>query len=179
MEALKTALFEDPLWIYVALGAVEAILLLRWRARGTGRIDRALLVAPILAGLVFITAALVVTDPEQIRAACDEITRAVNRREPASIARYLDTEFGGAFHTPDSALRQLDNNIERHNVTNVRFKIMDLDFMEDRAFTKLRTRVMAALGSASLDWRISWIKRPDGWRIIHVDRPRFVRSLVD
>lgn len=179
MEALKTALFEDPLWIYVALGAVEAILLLRWRARGTGRIDHALLVAPILAGFVFTTAALVVTDREQIRAACDEIARAVNRRELAPVARYLDSEFAGAFHTPDSAIRQLGNEIKRHDVTNVRFKIMDLDFMEDQAFMKLRTRVTAALGSASLNWRISWIKRPDGWRIIHVDRPQFVRSLVD
>ena len=184
MDSLKTALFENPLGIYIALGAAEVVLLLIWRARRTKRSAAALAAGPILAGIVLLVAALVVTNREQIQSACDEIAEAVNHRDLASVERHLDEDFAGPYQPTEKLIRLADNAIRQYNLNTISLRILNLEFTDRQAIMKLRTwfRVGTTgdeeIGHAVLDWKIFWIQRPDGWRIIEVDRPIRARSLA-
>jgi len=185
VDSLKTALFEEPLGIYIALGAAEVVLLLIWRARRTKRTAAALAAGPILAGIVLLVATLVVTNREQIQSACDEIAEAVNHSDPATVERYLDENFAGPYRPTEKAIRLADKAIRRYNLNAISLKILNLEFTDRQATMKLRTWVRVGItgdevvGQAVLDWKIFWIKRPDGWRIIEVDRPIHARSLAE
>ncbi len=184
MDPLKTALFEDPLGIYIALGTAEVVLLLIWRTRRIKRSAAALAAGAILAGIVLLVAALVVTNREQIQSACDEIAEAVNHRDLASVGRHLDENFVGPYQPTEKLIRLADNAIRQYNLNTISLRILNLELTDRQAIMKLRTwfRVGTAgdeeIGHAVLDWKIFWIKRPNGWRIIEVDRPIHARSLA-
>ena len=73
MNTITTALFEDPIWIYIALAAAMAALVALWRVWPGRRMAIALLVPPALAAAVIAVSTAVVTDRERLTAAARAI----------------------------------------------------------------------------------------------------------
>ena len=90
MEALQTALFENPLGIYIALAIVAVLGLISYQNWRTFKSAWLTIVALIAGATVFTVSTLVVTDREKIRAACDEIAKALNNRNMLIVEHFLD-----------------------------------------------------------------------------------------
>jgi len=74
---MSETFFENPLYVYIALGLVEVVLLGIWFERRAPGAARAMIVPPVLAGVVALMAHWVVTDREQIQTASQDIAEAI------------------------------------------------------------------------------------------------------
>jgi len=172
VEILKTALLEDPFWIYVALGCVEAIMFLIWRAMRTSRSAWALIFPPAAAAAGLGISTLIATDREQIRTACTQIVAAVEKRDMQTAGSFLDESFSGPYESREKAIGWVDRNVKQHEVSAVAAKILDLEIRGDLASMRLRTWVTTrTFGTIPMDWRLIWTRRPQGWLISSVSRP--------
>lgn len=174
MEALETALFENPLGIYIALWIIAILGLVSY---GVWRTLRAAwpTAAAIVAGLiVFTVSTLVVTDREQISAATDEIITALNNRDMLVVEHYLDDEFAGkrGYSTREKAIKWLSSNLKQHRISDIRHKILDLKVRDDLANMALRSDMKTGtVGLVRLNWRVIWIKRSDRWLVYKASGP--------
>jgi len=176
VETFKTALLEDPFWIYVALGLIEAILLLVWRARRTRRSAWTLVFPSAAAAVVLGISTLIATDREQIRSACDQIVAAVEDRDMRTAGSFLDEDFSGPYGPRADAILWVDTNVETHDVTTVMYKILDLEIRGEEASMRLRTWVTTrTYGRIPMDWRITWTRRGRGWLISSASEPDMPR----
>ena len=188
MEALKRALFEDPLTIYVGLGMIEIVLLAVWRRYMTPRRLLALAGPLLLAGGVFLVERMVVTDAELIVAALEEIAESTSADPPdlGPIGTYLDRDVKvditimpwvtGTLDR-DKALKTWPSLLSTFNVVSTVIRNVEVEVNGDSARARFATDVTwrntkkgAELGS-QLNWTINWIRRDGGWRIIGVDPP--------
>lgn len=174
MEALKTALFENPLGIYIALAIVGASGLVSYQTWRTLRSTWPTAVALVAGAMVFAVSTLVVTDREKIRATCDEIAEAISSRNTVVVEFFLDKDFAGwrQARTRKKAIRWITGNLEEYRVTSVEFKILDLNVRDDLATMLVRSDITSETFPAMrLNWRVVWIKRSTGWLVYKVNGP--------
>ena len=174
MEALQTALFENPLGIYIALAIVAALGLVSYQNWRTFRSAWPTAVALVAGAMVFAVSTLVVTDREKIRAACDDIAEAINNRNTVVVEFLLDKDFVGLDQTQTrkKAIRRLIRNLEEYEVTGLEYKILDLNVRDDLATMLVRSDITSKTFPAMrLNWRVVWIKRSTGWLVYKVSGP--------
>ena len=186
MEALKRALFEDPLTIYVGLGMIEIVLLAVWRRYMTPRRLLALAGPLLLAGGVFLVERMVVTDAELIVTALEEIAESASADSPdmVPIRTYVDGNIrvdirpwvSGTLNR-DKALKEWQNLLDDHNVVSVVISGVDVEVNGDSARAKFTTNITwrnSRKGpevTSQFKWTVDWVRRAGGWRIIGVDPP--------
>ncbi len=177
METIKTALFEDPFYIYLGLGFGWLVLLAIWYERRGRNWALSLLIPVALAGAVFAISTIVETDREQITRALNEIADDAVAGSTAAGELYLDDEYRGFGGSKEGIISRAGNAIDRYAVEQVGFVNLRVEVDGDRAETVFSTVVTfagtaAGTGRVSLMWNIQWVRRPDGWRIIDMDTPR-------
>ena len=135
MESIQTALFEEPLVIYIILGIIAIVGLVIFKKQRTRKSARTLLLALASGAAVFAISTLVVTDREQIYAATDEIALAINSDNIQSVERFIDDDFAakGPYATRAKAIRWIKHNIKQFEITNVTLTIISLDIPSDQA----------------------------------------------
>ena len=190
MEWLKTAVFENPVYLYLALACAEMVLVFLWRAGKTWRTAAAMAVPILLAGAVFVVEAVVVTDREQITAALREIVRDAGARGQAAsefqvLATYLDQNVqvdlaghGGANLDKDRLLTRARAVAKQFNLRRVELVRPEVQIDEQKARVSFGTIVSYAHktfgeGRASIRWQLHWAKKGGAWRIVRVDPPEF------
>jgi hypothetical protein len=177
MAGIKTALLEEPFYIYVALGFAELVLAAIWRERRGRRWALALLVPPVLAGMVFAVEAAVETDREQITRALREIAADAEAGSTAAGARYLDDAYDGFGGSREGVVSHAERTLRSFEIAHVGFVNLRVDVDGRRARTTFssiigfRSRGGGAEGKTSLVWDIQWVRREQGWRIIEIARP--------
>jgi len=176
MNTLKTALFENPTYIYIGLAFVFIILLAIWHEKRSKQWLLISLIPLVLAGLVFLLPMLVKTDREQIVLAVKEIAVDVEAGSADKGAFYLDESYRG-FHGSKPALVMFaDLAIKRYKIGNVRIQKLKVDVEDSRAKSRIVTILDFAAegmeGKTSIIWNLHWIKREDGWRIIEIEEPQ-------
>ncbi len=174
MEAMQTALFEDPLAIYIGLGCIAAIGLVYFGFQGTFKSARPLFFAIFAAAAVFAISTLVVTEREKIVSVCDQIAAAINEDRPGDVGRFLDENFSGpGKKTPISrkaASGHIAHQLKYYQVTSVKYKTLKLDLRSGAADMRVYTDVVSGkLPVTRLLWDVTWIKRSDRWLIQKVD----------
>jgi hypothetical protein len=172
MEGLRRALFEDPLYIYIALGFAELVLAVIWHEKRTGRAMAALLVPPVLAVGVWALAAAVVTDREQIIAASEAIARDVESGSLDAAEEYLDDEYGGFGGDKQGVLAVTREALKAYPIKKIGFTRMEIAIEEDRAAMHAGTMVTLEGGKVPVAFDVEWVKRPAGWRILSVSEPQ-------
>lgn len=186
MQALRRALFEDPLTIYVALGMIEIVLLAVWHRSMTPRRLLVLAAPLLLGGGVFWIERLVVTDGEVIVAALEEIAEGVSADPPdlgpartylgddAAVDLALGPDTMGMSKT--RAIAQMRSLIRRYGVTSVAVLDTHVRVTGNSARVTFSTNVTYRTGrkttrqTYALTWTVDWKRRQEGWRIIGVDR---------
>jgi ketosteroid isomerase-like protein len=177
MESLRTTFFEDPLYVYVALGFLELVLAAVWWERRSRRWRLSLLAPPLLAAIVFAVEAAVVTHCELIVAAAREIARDVEHGRTDAAEKYLDDTFTGRYEGREidkkQALASLQAGMKLFGVSSVGLRKMEVQVSGSSATmhaVSLVTIRGAALGggTASLVWDLVWIKRGGQWQIIEL-----------
>lgn len=176
MESLKIELFERPLYIYVAAAVAVLVLLAMWWQRR----DRKLLlwmIAPVaVAGAVTLTAWLVVTDREQLKAASRDIADAVVAREVPRIMWYLDDSFEARIDRMSFSKAMVEQEVnllvDKHRIEGINFGDYSIAIEGRRATMIVNTKIFFDGGMDSLTWEIIWTKRPAGWRILTVGEPQ-------
>ncbi len=184
METIKTALFEDPFFIYVILALAAAAVIALWRTGGCSRgwLATRLLVVASLAGGIFAIERLVVTDREQIQLALRDIAVSVPAGRIDHAMSYLDENYRGWGRTSAGASPAVRGIV----AGAVKLAIANYRIQEIRLLGKPRIEVdgkpaiplagckVSVLilykyeGTPSkhvLAWNVTWIKRPEGWRI--------------
>jgi len=174
MEALQTALFENPLGIYIALAIVAVLGLISYQNWRTFKSAWLTIVALIAGATVFTVSTLVVTDREKIRAACDEIAKALNNRNMLIVEHFLDRDFTGQgrYKSRKQTLARLARDLKDYRITSVELKILNLNARDDLATMLVRSDIKSkTIGAIWLKWRVVWIKQPKGWLVYKVKGP--------
>ena len=174
MEALKTALFENPLGIYIALAIVAVLGLVSYQTWRTFKSAWPTTVALVAGAAVFTISTLVVTDREKIHAACEKTVNAINARNMVIVEFVLDEDFAGRheYQTRKKAVRRLARDLEEYRVTGVQFKILKLNVRDDMATMLVRSDITSeTIPAIRLNWRVIWIKRSTGWLVYKVSGP--------
>lgn len=174
-------LFENPLWLYVALAAAELVLGIRWVRVRTRGAAVALAVPAALALAVMTADMLVVTDREKIQAAMKEIAVRLDHRDVAGVGQYLADDFGGHYVTKDGALRAAQEALKTYNVRNIRASHGEVEMLDTQAKVIVRTTFdfdsEFGKGSYTLKWRLLWAKRDGQWLIINAEPPQEAQGL--
>jgi hypothetical protein len=179
METIETALFEDPLVIYVILALAAAAVIALWRTGGrSGRwLAARLLIVAVLAGGVFAIERLVVTDREQIQLALRDIASSVPAGRIDHAMTYLDDKYigwGSSRVVPAGAARAVVAAAVKLAVANYQVRGIKIGKPQIKVTGKLaECKVVASITYVSegsliphiQTWKIEWIKRPEGWRI--------------
>jgi len=168
MEAVETALFENPTAIYVILGFFAVVGLINFGFKGTARSACLVYIAILAGAAVWGISTWVVTDREQIRAACGQIAEAVPKGDMSAFEQFLDAEFvGPRERSRKQAIDWLTKQMKETAVTSVRYRMLELEIDAGRAETQIRTDIVTnPPPGVRMEWEATWIKRPDGWRIL-------------
>ena len=186
------ALFENPTYIYLVLGAAAIAVGALWYERRTPKLAIALAALIVAAGAVYITEALVVTAREEISAAIYEMadqmqsgstpaerTEAIEQALDDAVIVDLPGGFGEMDMDKQRALAAGRVVLAGGRIKSV--KVVKLTVTVDRLrarsdFTTIIHYDTGDMGVLSrpgaVIWRIHWIKRSADWRIIRVEQPR-------
>lgn len=173
METVKFLLFENPVPVCVAMVIAESVVLAIWCVRRTRRSAVALLLPPLLAGAVVLAGGLVKTDREQIVQALGEIAASAEAGHLRAAGDYLDRDcqmpVGGATLNRQEMIELGRSALGRHRVQTVAPRRVRVTVADERADATLITVVTLAGGERfAMDWEVTWAKRQEGWRIVHV-----------
>lgn len=171
VDTITTALFEDPIWLYVVLGVIEAALVALWWGQPGRRVTIGLLVPLVLGGAVFFISRAVVTDRERITAATRAIIQDIRDGNTDVLAQYLDDEYRGFCGTKPRAVEACRAAIGRYGPRAVTIRQMEVQPVGPTAQMRVTTLIAPSKrqpGSrlARLKWEVRWDKRPQGWRIV-------------
>jgi hypothetical protein len=175
MDAIRRALFEKPLYLYILLGIAEAVIGYLYLNRRERRFRTALVVPVLLAGCVFLVERLVVTDREQIIAASEAIARDLEAGRIDALERRLDERFAGFYRDKEFAIAQARRAMDRYQLKVVQLRNFEVTVHDGTATMLVTTIVEAGRGNAAgrrvpLNWTIRWAEAPgaedDPWRII-------------
>jgi hypothetical protein len=182
MEALKTALFENPLGIYIALAVFGALGLVSYQNWRTFRAAWPTTFALIAAAVVFSISSMVVTDREAILIKSDDIAEAINRGDSITLEYSLAKDFSGPdkYPTRKKAISWLTKNIEQYEITSVKFMVLDLDVRDDLATMSMQTDVSSeTFPTVRMNWQVIWTKRSAGWLVFKASGPVFGPNTTD
>ena len=171
VDTITTALYEGSIWLYVALGVIEAVLVAVWRARPGRWAVIALPVPVVLAVVVFVVSDTVVTEREQIIAAARAIAKDVEAGKTDALAQYLDDGYHGFCGTKPQAVKACELAIAQHGLGLVRFRRLEVQVSGSTAQMQATTLIVsskrhAPRSSVEHNWDVRWAKRPQGWRIV-------------
>jgi hypothetical protein len=171
MESLKTALFEDPFYVYLLLGIAGVIALGVWYGRRSAKPLGALLAVAAAAGGVFLLDRAVVTDREQIWAAYDDIAEAVAQHDIERVASHLDLKYRGWGGLRTAAILAAEAAVKSYNIREVRYVgrrevTVTGNTADSRVTTSIHYGGDASRPSRILrGWKVEWIRREDGWKV--------------
>ena len=171
VDTITTALFEDPVWIYIALAAALAALVALWRVRPGRRTAIALLAPLVLAAAVISVSTAVVTDRERLTAAARAIAADVHAGKTDVLAEYLDEAYRGFCGTKQQAVITCQAAISRYGLRVLTLRRLEVQPEGLSAEMQATTLIVAARSHAAgrpvqLNWNVRWAKRPQGWRIV-------------
>jgi len=174
MESLETTFFESPFYVYVALGFLELVIAAVWYERRRRTWAIALVVPPLLAGVVAIVAAAVVTDREQIVNALAEIAADVEAGRVDAAEHYLDEVYAGYGQSKAEVVAMTRSAIARYQLQSIELKRLTVTVAGGSADAEVTTHVKlqgSVIGGHTMPvhWRTRWRKRPSGWRIVKVE----------
>jgi len=178
MEMLRKTFFESPLPIYLTLIFAEVILAAVWYERRGRRTMLMLLLPPALAVIVLGVSALVVTDRERILNAAKTIARQAETGRTDALREFVDADYSGFGDDKAGAIRAAESAIGTYRVSRVRFTKLQVEVTGDQAALHAATVIefgdpRFGSGRTGVVFDVRWIRRQNGWRIIHVRPPRY------
>ena len=179
MDTIKYVLLERPWPVYLAGSVVVIVLLGLWvKYRRHKLLWRALVVAAV-AGAIGLLAHFVDTDGEKIAMSLERMARDVEAGRIAAIKETLDEDcrglkMSGITITKAQLLLFGKMALGVNKITSVNFVTIETDTDGDKATSEVATNIFTdhpdQLGRpAGVVWRLQWIKRPAGWRILQVE----------
>jgi len=172
MERLERLFFEEPLYVYVTLVFVELVLAAIWHERRSRKLLLLLAVPPVVAGIVFLVSSQVVTDRERIVQAAEAVARDLEAGSVAAAERYLADDYSGLGVNKAGAIATGASIIRTYEIGKI--KLTKVNVAVDGPVAAMQvTTIITLEGGArgSLDWQLRWAKRPEGWRIVHIQNP--------
>ncbi|MBN1555255.1 MAG: hypothetical protein JXA11_10960 [Phycisphaerae bacterium] len=171
-------LFEDPMWLMVILAVAELVVFWIWLQRRTKRAAWALLVPPIIAGMLLGLALVVVTDREKIQRSLQQIADDYQAERLDAAAKYLDDAYDGFGGDKESLLALAKQTRGKHPIQSIRVTRLIVHTHGRRAETEITTVVKLkddlGGGAYGFAWTIDWVRRDAGWRILHINPPQTV-----
>lgn len=174
---MSETFFENPIYVYIALGLAELVIAAVWYERRNRRLILAMLIPPVLAIGVAVVERLVVTDREQIMAAAGQMAEAVERRQLDRIVEHIDDEFSSGARmfslsiTKANIVAFANSRISRYSISSIKLAKVGVEVTGRTAKMHLLTMVhhgQDGRAKTPLIWDIVWIRRRDGWRMLEV-----------
>ncbi len=175
MESLKSALFENPLYIYILLGVTELVLLIIWRMKRTRRAGVHAAIPIILTAAVFLTSWLVVTDREQIMGISAEIAHALQLRDVQTVRKHISADFAGPYLNSnlDADLTTATSKLDQMGVKEIKLKCLSLDITDHKAIMHIKTWFHNAKMPIPIvvEWDVQW-RKGQSWKICTLSEPQ-------
>jgi len=175
---MSETFFENPIYVYLALGFAGLVLAAVWYERRSRRLAWAIVVPVILGLAVGVVARLVVTDREQIADAARRIADAAGTGQFQVIPQYIDDTFmadlnpyGRGGYTKENVVSMVRSDVDRYGVTKVRIGKTEIEVTGRKAAMHVQTMIHygGERGYKSpFIWDVMWIKRDDGWKVLEV-----------
>jgi len=175
---MSETFFENPIYVYLALGFALLALAAVWYERRSRRLAWAMVV-PVILGLgVAVVAKLVVTDREQIAGAARQIADAAGTGDFQVISKYIDDTFladlnpyGRGGYTKENVVAMVQGDVDRYGVTKVSITRSEIEVTGRTAAMHVQTVIHCGGESgykSPFIWDVRWIKRDDGWKVLEV-----------
>ena len=178
-------LFEQPVWLYVALVVAEGVVGFGWLLSRSRRWARAAIVPAAVALVVVLLGVLVQTDREKIAAALKDIAAKAQAGDFAGAGGYLDATCqcpvpGGGSVGRKELIDRGQWAIRTFSVQMVRAQQIRTTIDGDSADTRLAVWTTSDAGFRAMTWQVKWARRGDGWRIVEVRliKPEDIRELL-
>lgn len=190
MELIQTALFESPGGVYLALAVGILVMGGIWYERRSHAMVTGIVAAVVLAGLVFVVETMVVTDREKIIASLHAMAaevqgpgqggqnlRAVRLAMDDAVIVDLPEQFGKMNMNKAQALAAGQAFLAGRGLRRVKITKLAITVDGRRATSEFTMIVRYNSGDLGIRpvaaiWKVYWIKRDVGWRIIRVTEPR-------
>ncbi|MFP4106390.1 MAG: hypothetical protein ACLFVU_09905 [Phycisphaerae bacterium] len=174
---MQTELFESPFYTVITLVIIELVILAVWYNTRKRWAALALIGPPILIAGLFWLASAVRTEREKILLNTYEIADAITAGDVDRAATYLDPRYDGDVgESKEQALDAGREAIRRFKISNVDFRsapeievIGDEATMQADTFVKINASDLNISGAVRMVWTVRWVRRDEGWRIIHVE----------
>jgi hypothetical protein len=175
MDTLKRLFLEDPTTVYVLFALIELVAIVVWYRQRSRRSLIALAVPVVLGGAVFALDSLVVTDREELQKAVRQIADAFEQRRVDTVLDYLDDEYSGFAGNKAQAVDRARSELRLERIESIRLSYNQLTvrerFAEMTVTSVIKTTSSAGGRAVALQWKVEWVKRSAGWRIIHISPP--------
>lgn len=170
MDDLRRAFLEEPIWLYVMLAVVEAVLAAAWHYRRSRRLAWALLAPPALAVAVGVLAWAVTTERERLAQALDQLAVAVRRGDHATVVKLVDRDYQDGRFDYDGILGAAGRTMDQYKLRAVSVSGLKVQIEDGQATVKFSARIEGDFGFGADEvhtaWTLWWVQRPEGWRII-------------
>jgi len=178
-------LFEQPVWLYVAVVVAEAVIGFGWLLSRSRRWARAAIVPAAVALVVVLLGVLVQTDREKIAAALKDIAAKAQAGDFAGAGRHLDATCryplaGGGSVGRKELIDRGQWAVRTFNVRMVRAQQIRTTVYGDSADTELAVWTTSDAGFRAMTWQVTWARRDDRWRIVEVKliKPDDIREVL-
>ena len=171
MDPIRSALFEDPLGVYLILGGIAAILLVVWLTVRTRKAAAAVAVPVALAIAVAVVSTCVVTERERIVEAMEEIAADLESGSVDVLASRVADDYSGVGGGRAEALRKCRRSIDTLGLREIAVRDVQVDVKGDGARMKVKTLILANR-PGNLLWHVQWVKRGGRWWIVRASGPK-------
>ena len=184
MEFLKTNLLEEPFafcMILIVIGMSSLVIASKRRTRPwiIGGL------APLaLAGVVALTAWLVVTDREKIQQTLASIAADVKAGRLDNLGDYVDDSYADGRNNRQQLVDRARQALRSITIESMKLSNMAVqtDTLPATATFKAQARVvhpMAGTADVPTNWKVDWVKKGDRWRISRVQLVAVMPMLAD
>jgi len=185
MKPLIHLFFESPLWLGAFCFLLFAGVLFarqRWESGAARRY--AIPTTLLIIGLLFVIQKLVVTQREEILMAMNAFVAAIEREDTSAIHEALAQDYAGDAMDREGFTNYLASVMEVLDIRDTRLMQRDLDIGDDSAVMTLTAKATVSVRNQIGQfhwgsWRMAWLRKPEGWKIVSVKPLRVDGQPVD
>ncbi len=179
MDTITEILFEDPTIVYALLLVAMAVVVGLWFAHRSRKLLVAMLIPPLLAIGAYTLERFVVTDREQILGVLREFEAATEEGRiveavDSHVAPDMQVTYEGKRLNRWQALTVLKGIVKIRQPDGLAFYDEVIEVDGDRAKSSFGSNITYDENrKVPIQWRVTWIRIDDAWKVLEVDEPQF------
>ncbi|MBN2559580.1 MAG: hypothetical protein JXQ75_01430 [Phycisphaerae bacterium] len=178
MDVLQRLFFESPFRLGIFSFCLFAVVLFvrrRWSG-ATARYSLPVTLAVIV--LLFVLQSLITTQREEVLQSLDALVAATEQKDVAALRCVFSPVYQSEDMDQEAIVGSINSILETLTIQDSRLRRKDVTIDGDRAEMILGAQAIVSVRDGVGEfhfgrWRISWLREPDGWKIVSL-RPEMI-----